>query len=164
LESKTSLRGRQVLIYGAGGAARAVAFAATNAGAEVFVCARRDLAARELARVVKGEVVAPKSLRKRRFDVIVNTTPVGMYPDEGVSPLAASELNCSLVMDLIYRPMQTKLLKIAAARGIATISGVEMFLAQGIVQWELWTGKTAPEAVMRRAVIGALRAEEQHRW
>ena len=49
-------------------------------------------------------------------------------------------------MDLIYRPIQTKLLKIAAARGIATVSGVEMFLAQGIAQWELWTGKTAPEA------------------
>jgi len=164
LEAKISLRGRQVLIYGAGGSARAVAFAAAKAGAEVFISARRDLAARELARAVKGGVVAPKSLRKRRFDVIVNATPVGMHPHEGVSPLAASELNCSLVMDLIYRPMQTKLLKIAAARGIATISGVEMFLAQGIVQWELWTGKTAPEAAMRRVVIGALRAEEQHRW
>jgi 3-dehydroquinate dehydratase/shikimate dehydrogenase len=164
LEGKMSLRGRQALIYGAGGSARAVAFAAAKAGAEVFVCARRELAARELASAVKGEIIAPKSLRKRRVDVIVNATPVGMYPHEGVSPLAASELNCSLVMDLIYRPMQTKLLKIAAARGIAIISGVEMFLAQGIAQWELWTGKTAPEAVMRRAVIGALRAEEQHRW
>jgi 3-dehydroquinate dehydratase / shikimate dehydrogenase len=164
LEGKISLRGRQILIYGAGGSARAVAFAAAKAGAEVFISARREAASRELARAVKGEVVAPKSLRKRRFDVIVNTTPVGMHPHEGVSPLAAGELNCSLVMDLIYRPMQTKLLKIAAARGIATISGVEMFLAQGIAQWELWTGKTAPEAAMRRAVVGALRAEEQHRW
>jgi 3-dehydroquinate dehydratase/shikimate dehydrogenase len=164
LEGKLSLRGRQVLIYGAGGSARAVAFAAAQAGAEVFVSARREAAARELAVWVKGEVVARKSLRKRRFDVIVNTTPVGMHPHEGVSPLAAGELNCSLVMDLIYRPIQTKLLKIAAARGIATVSGVEMFLAQGIAQWELWTGKTAPEAAMRRAVVGALRAEEQHRW
>jgi shikimate dehydrogenase len=164
MEGKMSLHGRQVLIYGAGGSARAVAFAAAKAGAEVFVCARREAAARELARVVKGEVVAPESLRKRRFDVIVNAAPVGMYPHEGVSPLAAAELNCSLVMDLIYRPMRTRLLKIAAARGIATISGVEMFLAQGIAQWELWTGKTAPEAAMRRAVIRALRAEEQPRW
>jgi 3-dehydroquinate dehydratase/shikimate dehydrogenase len=164
LEAKMSLRRRQVLIYGAGGSARAVAFAAMKAGAEVFICARREAAARELASAVKGEVVAPKSLRKRRFDVIVNTTPVGMYPHEGVSPLAAAELNCSLVMDLIYRPMRTKLLKIAATRGIATISGVEMFLEQGIVQWEQFTGKTAPEAAMRRAVIGALRAEKQHRW
>ena len=96
--------------------------------------------------------------------MIVNSTPVGMHPYRGVSPLTAAELNCSLVMDLIYRPMQTKLLKIAAARGLQTVSGVEMFLAQGIAQWERWTGKPAPEAEMRRAVIRALRAEEQHRW
>jgi shikimate dehydrogenase len=163
LESKISLRGRQVLIFGAGGSARAVAFASAKAGAEVFVSARREAAARELARAVHGEVVARKSLRERNFDVIVNATPVGMYPQEGVSPLAAGELNCRLVMDLIYRPMQTKLLKIAAARGLQTISGVEMFLAQGIAQWEPWAGKPAPEAAMRRAVIGALRTEEQHR-
>jgi 3-dehydroquinate dehydratase / shikimate dehydrogenase len=164
LEGKMKLRGRQVLIYGAGGSARAVAFAAAKAGAEVFVCARREAAARELARAVNGEAVAPKTLRTRRFDVIVNATPVGMYPHQGVSPLEAGELNCRLVMDLIYRPMQTKLLKIAAARGLQTVSGVEMFLAQGIAQWELWAAKPAPEAAMRRAVISALRAEEQHRW
>lgn len=170
LEAKVSLRGRQVLIFGAGGSARAAAFAAAKAGAEVFVSARREAAARELARAVDGEAVTQKSLRKRRFGVIVNATPVGMYPHEGVSPLGASELNCTLVMDLIYRPMRTKLLKIAAARGLQTISGVEMFLAQGIAQWELWAGKPAPEAAMRRAVISALRTEEerrteeQHRW
>jgi len=164
LESKMKLRGRRVLIYGAGGSARAVAFAAAKAGAEVFISARREASARKLARAVKGEIVSPKTLRKERFDVIVNSTPVGMHPYRGVSPLTAAELNCSLVMDLIYRPMQTKLLKIAAARGLQTVSGVEMFLAQGIAQWERWTGKPAPEAEMRRAVIRALRAEEQHRW
>jgi 3-dehydroquinate dehydratase/shikimate dehydrogenase len=170
LEGKMSLRGRQVLILGAGGSARAVAFAAAKAGAEVFVSARREKAARELARAVNGEVVARKSLRERKFDVIVNATPVGMYPQEGVSPLAAGELNCRLVMDLIYRPMHTKLLKIAAARRLQTVSGVEMFLAQGIAQWELWAGMPAPKAAMRRAVISALRSDEQqrtqeqHRW
>jgi shikimate 5-dehydrogenase len=62
-------------------------------------------------------------------------------------------------MDLIYRPERTQLLKLAASKGIATISGVEMFLAQGIAQWELWTKQRAPESVMRRAVLAALRAE-----
>jgi 3-dehydroquinate dehydratase/shikimate dehydrogenase len=164
LEGKMRLRGRRVLIFGAGGSARAVAFAVARAGGEVSICARRERAARELARAVNGEVVAPKSLRKTMFDVIVNATPVGMYPQEGVSPLAAGELNCRLVMDIIYRPMQTKLLKIAAARGLQTVSGVDMFLAQGMAQWELWAGKPAPESAMRRAVISALRTEEQHRW
>ena len=62
-------------------------------------------------------------------------------------------------MDLIYRPERTRLLKLAASKGIATVSGVEMFLAQGIAQWEMWIGRRAPEGVMRRAVLSALRAE-----
>ena len=65
-------------------------------------------------------------------------------------------------MDLIYRPQKTHLLKLAAQKGIAAVSGVEMFLAQGIAQWEIWTEKRAPEAAMRRAVLGALRAEESY--
>jgi 3-dehydroquinate dehydratase/shikimate dehydrogenase len=63
-------------------------------------------------------------------------------------------------MDLIYRPLRTELLTIAAAKGIRVISGVEMFLAQGFAQWELWTGKAAPEKAMRRAVMAKLRSEE----
>ena len=66
-------------------------------------------------------------------------------------------------MDLIYRPQRTQLLKFAAQRGIATVSGVEMFLAQGIAQWEIWTQKRVSEASMRRAVLAALRAEENSR-
>jgi shikimate 5-dehydrogenase len=66
-------------------------------------------------------------------------------------------------MDLIYRPLDTALLKIARKKGINTVSGVDMFLAQGFAQWELWTGKSAPEAAMRRAVLQSLRAEEAPR-
>jgi len=66
-------------------------------------------------------------------------------------------------MDLIYRPQKTQLLKIAAKKGIATVSGVEMFLAQGIAQWEIWLETRAPETLMRRAVLRALRAEEKSR-
>jgi shikimate 5-dehydrogenase len=66
-------------------------------------------------------------------------------------------------MDLIYRPERTQLLKLAAQKGIATVSGVEMFLAQGSAQWETWMKQRAPEAVMRRAVLAALRGEEKTR-
>ena len=79
------------------------------------------------------------------------------------APLAPGELNCRMVMDLIYRPQKTRLLNIAAKKGISIVSGVEMFLAQGIAQWEIWTEKRAPEALMRRAVLGALREEEKSR-
>ena len=88
---------------------------------------------------------------------------VGMHPHDGVSPLAPSELHCRLVMDLINRPQRTQLLKIAARKGITTVPGVEMLIAQGIAQWEIWMEKRAPEASMRRAVLAALRAEENSR-
>ncbi len=64
-------------------------------------------------------------------------------------------------MDLIYRPLQTELLRRAKSRGIAIISGVDMFLAQGIAQWQLWMGEPAPQSVMRRVVVAALQKEEQ---
>ena len=98
-------------------------------------------------------------LREEYFDAIVNATPVGMFPAVEHSPLTSNELNCRLVFDLIYRPVQTKLLQLAARRGIETVSGVEMFLAQGAAQWEIWTGERAPLAAMRSAVLDALGIE-----
>jgi shikimate 5-dehydrogenase len=83
-----------------------------------------------------------------------------MHPHGGVSPLSAGELHCRIVMDLINRPLRTELLRVAAKKGIATVSGLEMFVAQGVAQWELWMGKSAPEAAMRGAVLERLRAEE----
>jgi len=163
LQRKLRIKGSRVLLFGAGGSARAAAFALARAGAIVGVCARRERAARELARAVGGEVVPRRALRTEFFDAIINTTPVGMHPWAAVSPLSPRELHCRLVMDLIYRPQRTQLLKLAAQKNIATVSGVEMFLAQGIAQWEIWTGQRAPEAVMRAAVLGALRSEEKSR-
>jgi len=164
LEKKMKLGGSRVVIYGAGGSARAAAFALAHVGAQVFVCARRPEAARKLAEAVGGEPVLRSDLRTLEFDALVNATPVGMFPQEKVSPLAAGELNCSLVMDIIYRPIRTKLLRLAASRKIACVSGAEMFLAQGIAQWEHWMGGKAPESSMRNAVLRALKNEENTRW
>jgi len=164
LEKNTKLCGSRVVIYGAGGAARAAAFALHHAGAQVFICARRPEGARKLAKAVGGEAIPRSALRTQKFDTLLNATPIGMHPNEKISPLAAAELNCSLIMDLIYRPMRTKLLKLAASRGIATVSGVEMFLAQGFAQWEHWMGGKAPESLMRSAVLRALKNEENTRW
>lgn len=164
LERKLRLRGSRVLIFGAGGSARAAAFALAHAGAEVFVCARREAAARALAHAVGGQAVRRGVLSKEHFDAILNATPVGMHEQAGISPLRAGELHCSVVMDFIYSPVRTKLLQIAAAKGIRTVSGVEMFLAQGIAQWELWMESRAPEAAMRRAVLRALQVSKQKRW
>jgi len=163
LEKKLQIKGSRTLIFGAGGSARAVAFALARTGAVVGICARREKAAKELARSVGGEVVPRRALRSEFFDAILNATPVGMHPHDRISPLLPGELHCRIVMDLIYRPQKTQLLKLAAKKGIAAVSGAEMFLAQGMAQWEIWTEKRAPEAAMRHAVFAALRAEENSR-
>lgn len=160
LETKMRVAGGRVLIFGAGGAARAAAFALVRAGAVVSICARRERPARELARVAGCEVISRRLLRSTSFDAIINTTPVGMHPHDGVSPLSANELNCRVVLDMINRPQKTQLLELAARKGISIIPGIKMFVAQGIVQWELWTGRRAPEAQMARAVLKFLREEE----
>jgi 3-dehydroquinate dehydratase/shikimate dehydrogenase len=163
LEKKLRIKGSRVLIFGAGGAARAAAFALVRSGASVAICARREKSVRELARAFGGETVPRSALRTESFDAILNATPVGMTPHNGVSPLAPGELHCRVVMDMINRPQKTKLLKIAAQKGIATVPGIEMLIAQGVAQWEVWFGKRAPESPMRRAVLAALRAEDHAR-
>ncbi len=161
LESRIPLRGSHVLILGAGGAARAVAFALMQAGATVCVSARRPEKAKSLAKAAGGQAIAWNKLRHEFFDAIVNATPVGMHPHVDRSPLESRDLNCRLVFDTIYRPRVTKLLELAARRGIETVSGVDMFVAQGAAQWESWTGQRAPVAAMRKAVEDALKQEEK---
>jgi 3-dehydroquinate dehydratase/shikimate dehydrogenase len=160
LERQMRLSGSRVLLYGAGGAARAAAFALAQAGSIVCICARRPERARALARAAGGQVVARARLAHEFFDAIVNCTPIGMHP-RGGSPLESAELNCRIVMDMVYRPRETELLRLARRKGIEIISGVEMFLAQGFAQYEIWTGERAPESAMRRVVVTALDREEK---
>jgi 3-dehydroquinate dehydratase / shikimate dehydrogenase len=160
LEQRMRLAGSRVLLYGAGGAARAAAFALAQAGSIVCLCARRPERARALARAVGGQVVVRTDLAHEFFDAIVNCTPIGMLPHSG-SPLASAELNCRIVMDMVYRPRETELLRLARRKGVEIISGVEMFLAQGFAQYEIWTGERAPESAMRRVVVSALDREEK---
>jgi len=160
IERRLPLSSSSVLLIGAGGAARAAAFALARGGARVNIWARRAQRARALAGAVGGEAIDRSEIVRRPFDAIVNCTPVGMHRGPG-SPLEGRELNCRLVMDLIYRPLKTELLRRAERRGIETISGVDMFVAQGVAQWELWMGERAPETTMRRIVLGALQKEEK---
>jgi 3-dehydroquinate dehydratase / shikimate dehydrogenase len=161
LEKRMKLAGARVLIVGAGGVARAVAFALTQAGAAVSICARRQKKARVIAEAVGASLIDWSRLKSEVFDAIVNATPVGMHPFPNESPLEARDLNCRLVFDTIYRPQKTKLLQLAERKGIETVSGVEMFVAQGVAQWEIWTGERAPVEPMRRAVVAALKREEK---
>ena len=142
------------LILGAGGAARAAAFALTDAGVAVSICARKPESAHALAKASGARAIARSELKRARFDLIINATPVGM--DGVASPVRADELNCRIVMDMVYRPLETSLLRLARKRRIKVISGLEMFLAQAAAQWEIWLKTAAPVNIMRRAALQAL--------
>ena len=94
-------------------------------------------------------------LRKASFDVIVNATPVGMLsPAE--SPLKENEINCSYLLDMVYTPAETRLMKTALAKGAQVIPGSETFVHQAARQFEIWSGKPAPLDDMQRTVQRAL--------
>jgi 3-dehydroquinate dehydratase/shikimate dehydrogenase len=157
LEKRLKLKGARIAVLGAGGAARAAVFGLVEQGAEVFIVNRTHETALALARKAKAKALKHEQFAKAQFDVLVNSTPCGMAGSKATLPIKESELNAGLVFDLVYNPMETPLMKLAKARGIPVISGVEMFVQQGARQFEIWTGQPAPEAEMQRVVELALR-------
>jgi len=157
LEKRLKLQGARIAVLGAGGAARAAVFGLVAQGAEVFVVNRTHENAVKLARQAKAKSLKHELLAKSRFDVLINATPCGMAGNKQLLPIEENELNASVAFDMVYNPMETPLLKLAKNRGIATISGLEMFVQQGARQFEIWTGKPAPEAEMMRVVELELR-------
>lgn len=159
LERRLPLRGAKILILGAGGAARAAVFGLVEKGSEVFIWNRTPEAAKKLARQAKAKSIRKEQIAKTNFDVIVNTTPVGMRGIKPASILEPKELNARLVFDLVYNPVDTPLIRMAREKGLPVVTGVEMFVHQGARQFEIWTGKPAPEEEMLRVVIHALRQQ-----
>jgi 3-dehydroquinate dehydratase/shikimate dehydrogenase len=157
LEKRLRLKGARVAVLGAGGAARAAVFGLVEQGAEVFIINRTHEHAVALARKTKAKALKHEQLAKNRFDVLINSTPCGMTGTRQALPIKENELNAGLVFDMVYTPLETPLLKLAASRGLAVIGGLEMFVQQGARQFEIWTGKPAPEAEMLRAVELALK-------
>jgi 3-dehydroquinate dehydratase / shikimate dehydrogenase len=157
LERRLRLKGARILVLGAGGAARAAVFGLVEQGSEVFIVNRTHETAVALARKAKAKALKRELLKKSQFDVVINTTPCGMTGAIQALPIDEKELNARLVFDMVYTPIETPLVKLARARGLAVITGVEMFVQQGARQFEIWTGKPAPEADMMRVVELALR-------
>lgn len=157
LEKRLRLKGARVAVLGAGGAARAAVFGLVEQGAEVLIVNRTHEHAVALARAAKAKALKHEQLAKTRFDVLINSTPCGMAGTKTAMPIREDELNAGLVFDMVYTPLVTPLLKLAASRGLTVIGGLEMFVQQGARQFEIWTGKPAPEAEMLRAVELALK-------
>ena len=153
------LVGKTVLILGAGGAARAVAYGVHRGGGNVLIANRNRARASLLAQAVGGDAVAFDDVASlaHNVDAVVNTTPVGMHPNIHASPLADAEIPPNkVVFDTIYNPSHTLLLKRAASRGCITVSGEAMFISQAAAQFELFTGVPAPLDAMRQIVTSLL--------
>ena len=157
LERRLSLRGAKVLVLGAGGAARAAVFGLRDKGAEVSILNRTAETAQKLAKQSGAKVIKKEAVAKTPFDVIINATPIGMAGNKTAQLLGPEDLNTKLVFDLVYNPIETPLLTMARQKGIPVIAGVEMFVQQGARQFEIWTGKPAPEEEMLRVVLHSLR-------
>lgn len=155
LQEVTTLKEKRVVILGSGGSAKAVGFGLLSAGAKVTLCSRDPHKGQELAARLRCLWKPLAMIDALRGDILVNTTSVGMNSDESlVAPFTLHHYG--VVMDIIYSPLHTRLLRDAAAAGCKIIHGLEMLLFQGVAQFELWTGKEAPVATMRQALLSVV--------
>ncbi len=165
-EKGVDIKGKRILILGSGGAARAIAFTLImKEKPESLVIG--GVIQEEIYKLVQditmldnkhpdGFIIDEKSLEKRLqdVDILIQCTPVGMHPKIDKTPVSKRLLRSSLtVFDIIYNPIKTRLVRDAEEKGCVVVSGIDMFIYQAALQFELWTGKTAPIKVMRKTLL-----------
>lgn len=150
-----SLPKSTALIVGNGGAARSAACALADAGVRIALTGRNADRVRALARLVGGEPMSHEMTLMRHFDVVINATPVGMWPDVN-DCYFEDKIPGEIVFDLVYNPLETTLIKRAREQGKKVIPGLKMFIEQAVRQFEIWTGESAPRAAMETAALDAL--------
>ena len=153
-----------VLLLGSGGAAKAVSYALIQKISKLTILNRTKPKATELANKLKKESEIPIFTKKleettindeiQKVDLVINATPVGMYPSQQESILSSNMLHQDLIVfDLIYNPIETKLIKDARKVGCKTINGLDMLISQGALAFEWWTDKKPNTNLMKKKVI-----------
>ncbi len=166
-ENGVKLSGKKLVLLGAGGASRAIAYAFAKEVEEIVILNRtpektailsKQLELQFSKKVTSGPLTSDrlgKSLKNA--DILINATSVGMHPNSKLSLVDSELLNQSLaVLDIVYDPLETKLAKEAKAKGARFISGLEMLIYQGAASFEIWTGMEAPVEVMRKVALNSL--------
>jgi shikimate dehydrogenase len=156
LKKAIPVKGKTFVIIGAGGTARAAAYGIMKEGGFPIIANRTP----EKGKILSGRLNCPfyslSEIGRIKADGLINTTPVGMYPRDK-SPVKALALGgYKYVMDVIYNPLKTKLLKDAEKQGCHIFSGADMFVNQGAEQIRLWTGKEPPRALMKKVILERL--------
>lgn len=157
LEEKVDLDKKKIVIFGAGGASHAIVYGLKNKNVTLTILDRTIEKAQSLACQYKTEYAIASTHSITKYDIIINTTPLGMYPDTDSSVLEAKDLApTQIVYDIVYNPLNTKLIQEARKAGCQTITGEKMFLYQGIKQFEIWTNQKAPIEAMHKALMQKL--------
>lgn len=159
-----TVKGKKILLLGAGGAARAIAFQLATDGTHTLLIANRTIEraqklAEHLSNITQAEAHQLKDAEKIApdADILINTTPIGMHPKTDETPLPATALQPNhVVFDIVYNPLKTRLLKNAENTGAAIITGEKMLLYQGAEAFKIWTGIKPPIEVMHTALLRAL--------
>ena len=157
LFEKTSISGKHVAVVGAGGGARAVGFGIKQEGGRLTILNRSEERGEKLASDLDCEFLPLVGIKRLPYDIVINATSAGMTPHNGSVPLSTDLLKSGMVvMDMVYNPLKTGFLAEAQKKGCITVDGLAMFVHQGAVQFELWTGEKAPLDIMRRVVLDEL--------
>ncbi len=161
LEEKMSLRGKRVFLIGAGGAARAIGFGLKERHCRLIIVNRSKRGER-LSKELGCQYLPLSSLGRKKTgeleaDVIINATSLGMYPRDRETPIPKRLLKKGMtVMDIVYQPLRTRLLREAKQRGCIIVNGLEMLMRQAAAQFEIWTGRRLEIGQIKKALLGTL--------
>lgn len=151
LREKTDISGKDYVILGAGGAARAVGFGLKKEGATITIINRTYEKGKALANALGAKCLPWDKIKEVAAHGLINATPIGMWPKVEETPVLKKYLrNFKVVMDVVYHPLETRLLCEAKKMGLPTVDGLSMLIHQGVAQFKLWTGKEAPKEEMLR--------------
>lgn len=160
IQESTEIKGKTFAVLGSGGASRAAVFGVMNEGGVPVVTSRTVKNGEKVARDLGCEYCPLEDFESIDADFLINTTPVGMYPDIERSPVRKEAMgNFKWVMDVIYNPLNTKLLMDAEEAGCSILSGLSMFVHQGAEQLKIWMGLQAPREYMKKVVMEKLKNE-----
>lgn len=154
LLEKTKIKNKDVVLVGAGGAARAIGFGILAEGGRLTIVNILEDEGEQLAKDLGVKYYPLSYFKNLDCNIMINATPLGMTPDIDKMAVEPEHITRDMVvMDIVYNPLKTRLLKEADKKGCVTVDGVSMFVHQGVAQFEMWTGKKAPVEIMRKTVL-----------
>lgn len=166
-ENGSNPKGKKILLLGAGGSARAIAYALAKQTDELIILNRTVSVAKKIVNLLNktlnkkilADSLTTQKIREhiQQSDILINATSVGMKPNSNQSLIPKQLIKPKMtIMDIVYNPVETKLAREAKSAGAKVVSGTEMLIYQGAASFEIWTGKTAPVEVMRKAALERL--------